>query len=69
MQVSQPGQHQLQHAGRAGRSSQEAGTAQLTAQRQEAVRGRTDGEEGQAVPLQPQRGDGRGEDPDPVPAV
>lgn len=68
-QVFEPRQHQLQHAGRAGWRPQEASAPQLAAQRQEAVRGRSDGQEGEAVPVQLDGGVRRGETPDHVPAV
>lgn len=50
-QVFEPGQHQLQHVGRAGRRPQETSASQLAAQRQEAVRRRSDGQKGEAVPV------------------
>lgn len=68
-QVSESGQHQLQHAGRAGRRPQEEGAPQLAPQCQEAVRGRSDGPKGEAVPVQHVGGVGRGKTPNYVSAV
>lgn len=69
-QVSESGQRQRRRAGRQpdGRA-QEAGATQLLPQRQEALRGRPDGPEGETVPVQPEPGDERGEPADAVAAV
>lgn len=69
-QVSKSGQRQRCRARRQpdGRA-QEAGATQLLPKRQKALRGRPNVQEGEAVPVQPESGNERGEPADPVAAV